>query len=154
MKCAFLPLNQKSAGEYDGEWGQLHFFGYRANAAGFETLCLDNGGNPGTGYSVFPFDWQLQGPFNTGVCTGLSPFPCSLGQRFNAYSSSSMLFDIVSYFISEAFILVKKSRPGGAYQYFSGQFPPLLSRPQGRVCQFCFLFPFSREGGRGMGFCQ
>jgi hypothetical protein len=43
----------------------------------------------------FGFDWQLGGPFGGGVRTGITPFPGSLGRRVNAYSSSSMLLDIL-----------------------------------------------------------
>jgi hypothetical protein len=35
------------------------------------------------------FALQLQGPFNSGVQTGLTPAPCSLGYRFRVYSPSS-----------------------------------------------------------------
>ena len=64
------------------------------------TRCLDNGGSSGTGYcpslSFRGFDWQLGGPFNGGVRTGITPFPGSLGRRINAYSSSSTLFGLLT----------------------------------------------------------
>jgi len=42
------------------------------------TLYLDNGGSSGTGYFHENFDWQLGGPFSSGVRTGIAPFPGSL----------------------------------------------------------------------------
>ncbi len=48
--------------------------------------------SPARATREFPFDLQLQGPFDTVVRTRLTPVPCSLRRRFSGYSSSSRPF--------------------------------------------------------------
>ena len=62
----------------------LTLFGHR------DARSPDNGGQPGSGYSVVRhFALRLRGPFNAVVRTGFSLDARSLGRRFSAYYSSS-----------------------------------------------------------------
>jgi len=81
---------------------QLHSKSVRQRV-GCETICLDNGGNSGTGYSpTMAFTLRLQGPFSAGIRAGLAPLVSlatlarSLRRGFDAYSSFSLPFGFIA----------------------------------------------------------
>jgi len=43
-----------------------------------DVLCLDNGGDSGSGYWVFPFALRLRGPFDVSVQAGFQLLPLSV----------------------------------------------------------------------------
>ena len=70
-----IPAGDATGIAFHNAWRPASLnFGYGpANFLAY-TLCPDNGGNSGPGYSGLLFALQLQGPFHASVRAGFSPF--------------------------------------------------------------------------------
>ena len=95
------PLIKNPAGDATGKGRPASLMGYGLVGADIRIsdrlipFTLVTVAVPAQANLAQDFDWQLGGPFNGGVRTGITPFPGSLGRRVNAYSSSSTLFGVI-----------------------------------------------------------